>query len=258
MIDFSGRVALVPGASGGIGCAVALMLAEAGADVALTYNSNAAKAEEVATAARALGRRVSVDKLNVSTMDSAQAWVDAKIAEFGKVDVLANCIGWSGHTAFVLFTEQNPDNWAKIVDVELMTGVYLTRAVLPHMIERGYGRIVTIGSDSSKVGESGAAVSSAARAGNNAFSKAIAREVGRFGITLNTVCPGPTDTPVLSSLASSGETGRKLVAKVSSLNAMKRIGTPEEVAGMAVFLASEAASYITGQSVSVSGGLTMC
>jgi 2-hydroxycyclohexanecarboxyl-CoA dehydrogenase len=258
MINLEGRIALVPGANGGIGSVVAETLAKAGADVALTYNNQTSRVEEVADFARKQGRRVSIDRLNVRDRIAIEAWVKNKISEFGKVDILMNCVGWSGHTSFVLFTEQNPDNWQEVMDVEMMSIAYLARAVILHMIERRYGRIVTVGSDSSKVGESGAAISAAARAGNNAFSKSLAREVGRFGITVNTVCPGPTDTPVLNSLQSSGDTGEKLVAKLKVLNAMKRIGTPQEVANTAVFLASDAASYITGQAISVSGGLTMC
>ncbi len=258
MINLEGRTALVPGANGGIGSVVAEELAKAGADLALTYNTKTSRVEEVADMARKLGRRVSVDKLNARDRTDINDWVKRKILEFGKVDILMNCLGWSGHTAFVLFIEQEPDRWQECMDVEFMACAYLSRAVIGHMIERRYGRIVTIGSDSSKVGESGAAISAAARAGNNAFSKSLAREVGRYGITINTVCPGPTDTPVLTSLASSGDTGQKLVAKLVQLNVMKRVGTPLEVANVAVFLASDAASYITGQAISVSGGLTMC
>lgn len=258
MINLEGRVALVPGANGGIGSVVAETLARAGADLALTYNSKTTRVEEVADLGRKQGRRVSIDKLDARDRTAIEIWVKNKISEFGKVDILMNCVGWSGHTSFVLFTEQDPDSWQEVMDVEMMSLAYLSRAVITHMMERRYGRIVTIGSDSSKVGESGAAISAAARAGNNAFSKSLAREVGRFGITVNTVCPGPTDTPILNSLQSSGDTGEKLVAKLKVLNAMKRIGTPQEVANAAVFLASDAASYITGQAISVSGGLTMC
>jgi 2-hydroxycyclohexanecarboxyl-CoA dehydrogenase len=258
MINLEGRVALVPGSNGGIGSVVAETLAKAGAHVALTYNSKKTRVEEVADLARKLGRRVSVDKLNARDRHAIDAWVKDKIAEFGRVDILMNCVGWSGHTAFVLFTEQDPDKWPEVMDVEMMSLAYLARAVIHHMIERRYGRIVTIGSDSSKVGESGAAISAAARAGNNAFSKSLAREVGRFNITVNTVCPGPTDTPVLNALQSSGDVGERLVAKLKVLNSMKRIGMPQEVANVAVFLASDEASYVTGQAISVSGGLTMC
>jgi NAD(P)-dependent dehydrogenase (short-subunit alcohol dehydrogenase family) len=257
MINLEGRVALVPGANGGIGSVVAETLVKAGADVALTYNSKVTRVEEVADFARKQGRRVSVDKLDARDRTATETWVKRKIAEFGKVDILMNCVGWSGHTSFVLFTEQDPESWREVMDIEMMSLAYQAHAVIFHMIERRYGRIVTVGSDSSKVGESGAAMSAAARAGNNAFSKSLAREVGRFGITVNTVCPGPTDTPILDALQSSGDTGEKLVAKLKVLNAMKRIGTPQEVANAAVFLASDAASYITGQAISVSGGLTM-
>jgi 2-hydroxycyclohexanecarboxyl-CoA dehydrogenase len=173
------------------------------------------------------------------------------------VDILANCLGWSGHTLFSLFTEQKPQMWKDCVQIELMAAIYLSDAVIHHMVGRGYGRIITVGSDSSKVGETGAAASSAARAGNNAFSKSLARETGRHGITVNTVCPGPTDTPILDKLASSGGTGEKIVAALVRSIPMKRIGTPREVANAVAFLASDAASYITGQAISVSGGLTM-
>lgn len=256
--DLTGRVALVPGASGGIGSAVAEVLAENGADVALTYHSNRKRVDEVADAARAQGRQVWVDQLDASDPAAINSWVEGMIEKAGHIDILTNCIGWNDHTAFVFFTDQSPDNWQSVVDIELMAGIHLCRAVINHMIGRKYGRIVTVGSDSGKVGESGAAVSAAARGGTNAFSKSLAREVGRHGITVNAVCPGPTDTPVLEALKTSSEMGAKLTEKLVKLNAMKRIAQPREVADAVAFLASDAASYITGQAISVSGGLTMC
>ncbi len=257
LIDVSGRVAIVPGASGGIGSAVAEVLAECGADVALGYRSNRQRVDEVLDHVGKLGRRASAHQVDATDPAAIKAWVDQVIADYGQVDILANCLGWKGHTSFSLFTEQDPASWRACVEIELMACIYFADAVIPHMIERRYGRIVTIGSDSSKVGESGAAASAAARAGNNAFSKSLARECSRHGVTVNTVCPGPTDTPVLDQLNNSGDTGQKIVAALIRSIPMKRIGTPREVANAVAFLASDAASYITGQAISVSGGLTM-
>lgn len=258
LVDLSGRVAIVPGASGGIGSAVGELLAECGADLFLGYGSNQARVLEVQEHARNLGRRAIAHPLDATDPEAIKSWVQTAIKEFGRVDILANCLGWKGHTSFVLFTAQSPVAWRKCVDIELMAAIYLSDAVIHHMIERKYGRIITVGSDSSKVGETGAAASSAARAGNNAFSKALARETGRHGVTVNTVCPGPTDTPVLDQLVSSGDVGEKIVAALVRSIPMKRVGTPREVASAVAFLASDAASYITGQAISVSGGLTMC
>jgi NAD(P)-dependent dehydrogenase (short-subunit alcohol dehydrogenase family) len=254
----TGKVALVPGASGGIGSAVAEVLAECGADVVLGYGSNHGRVQEVLAHAERLGRRAVARPLDATNPDAIKTWVDGAIAEFGRVHILANCLGWKGHTSFVLFRQQERSAWRQCVDIELMAAIYLSDAVIHHMVEHAYGRIVTVGSDSSKVGETGAAASSAARAGNNAFSKALAREVGRNGVTVNTVCPGPTDTPILDQLVSSGDTGQRIVQALVKSIPMKRIGTAREVANVVAFLASDAASYVTGQAISGSGGLTMC
>lgn len=258
LVDLTDRVAIVPGASGGIGSVVAQVLAECGANLFLGYGSNQDRVEEVLNYAQKLGRKVIARPLDAMDQGSIKSWVLASLQEYENVDILANCLGYKGHSSFTLFTEQRPNAWKECVDIELMAGIYLSDAVIHHMVERKYGRIITVGSDSSKVGESGAAASSAARAGNNAFSKALARETGRFGVTVNTVCPGPTATPILDKLASSGDTGEKIVGALVRSIPMKRIGTPREVANAVAFLASDAASYITGQAISVSGGLTMC
>ena len=257
LVDLTGRVAIVPGASGGIGSVVAEVLAECGADVVLGYGSNRERVDEVLDRARTLGRRTSAHSVDATDPVAIKAWVDQTIRDYGQVDILANCLGWKGHTSFSLFTEQDPASWRACIDIELMACIYFADAVIRHMLERKYGRIITIGSDSSKVGESGAAASAASRAGNNAFSKSLARESSRHGITINTVCPGPTETPILDQLSSSGDTGQKIVAALVRSVPMKRIGTPREVANAVAFLASDAASYITGQAISVSGGLTM-
>ena len=257
LIDMAGRVAIIPGASGGMGSVVAEVLAECGADVVLGYWSNRERIDEVLAHVQGLGRRASAHKVDAADHAAIKFWVDQTIADYGQIDILANCLGWKGHTSFSLFTEQNPRSWRDCVDIELMASIHFADAVIRHMIDRKYGRIVTVGSDSSKVGESGAAASAAARAGNNAFSKSLARECGRHGITVNTICPGPIETPVLDRLTKSGDTGQKIVAALIRSVPMKRIGTPREVANSVAFLASDAASYITGQAISVSGGLTM-
>ena len=255
MIDLRGRVALVAGASGGIGSTVALLLAECGADLALAYHSNRARAREVADAIAAMGRRVRLDALDATDATAAAEWVNGVIADFGQADVLANCCGW--HGTFELFKDQDPGLWAGIIGIELTACLNLAHAVSGHMAARGRGRIVTIGSESGKAGLSGSAVSSAARGGVNAFSKSLARELGRHGVTVNVVCPGPTETPVLEALRAQGATGEKLVHGLIASIPMKRVGTPREVAAAVAFLASDEGGFITGQAISVSGGLTM-
>ena len=257
LVDLRGRVALVPGASGGIGCAVGEVLAECGADVILGYNRNSAKAEEVREKAEGLGRRARAERIDATDSNEVKRWVDHTIEQFGQIDIVANCLGWHGHDRFVLFTDQSPEGWRELVDIELMATVYFAHHVIHHMMDRRYGRLVSVGSDSSKVGESGAAVSAAARGGINAFSKSLAREVGRYNVTVNTVCPGPVDTPVLNSLMRSGDIGEKIVKALMRAVPMKRIATPREIANMVAFLSSDAASFVTGQAISVSGGLTM-
>ncbi len=255
MNDLRGQVAMVAGASGGIGSAVALLLAECGADIALSCHANAARAGEVADSIVAMGRRVRLDTLDATDAGAARDWVAGTIAAFGKVDVLANCCGWSG--AFQLFKDQDPAAWSRIIAIELTACFNLSHAVLHHMVARRRGRIITLGSDSSKTGLSGAAVTAAARGGVNAFSKSLARELGRYGVTVNVVCPGPTQTPVLDMLRAQGETGEKLVQGLIAAIPMKRVGTPREVAAAVAFLASEEGGFITGQAISVSGGLSM-
>lgn len=255
MIDLSGQVALVPGGSGGIGSHVAELLAECGADIALGYHANAERAEQVAETIRAMGRKVRLDRLEATDLAASHAWAAAVLDEFGRLDILANCCGWNG--PFGLFSAQDPAQWSRILAIELTACLNLSHAVVDHMVARRSGRIITIGSESGKAGLSGSAVSAAARGGVNAFSKSLAREVGRHAVTVNVVCPGPTETPVLDRLRAQGETGQKLVQGLVTSIPMKRVGTPREVAAVVAFLASGDGGFITGQAISVSGGLTM-
>lgn len=258
MIDLSGRVALIPGASGGIGRGVARVFAECGCDVALAYYSREAEARTVLEAARGLGRRARLDRVDTSDFASTRSWVQDVIREYGRADILASCIGAHLPQGFSLFTRQDPSTWRAIIEAQLLSFIHLCRPVVEHMIERRSGRIMALASDGGKVGESGLAVPNAGNAGMIGFAKSLAREVGRDGITVNVVCPGPTEGPTLDAVRAKGDTGTRLVEEMVRRVPMKRLCTPRDIGATMAFLASEEAGYITGQAISVSGGLVMC
>jgi len=165
-----------------------------------------------------------------------------------------NNAGWD---RFVNFVDTTPDLWDQIIAINLRGPLNMSHYVLKGMVARGSGRIVNIASDAGRVGSSAEAVYSACKGGIIAFTKTVAREVARKGITLNSVCPGPTDTPLLAAVAGADERGQKIRAALVSAIPMKRVGQPEDIPGAVCFLASDDASFITGQTISVSGGLTM-
>ncbi len=247
----SGRTALVTGGGGGIGRAVTLALAEAGCAVAvgdLREDAGAQVAREVQSA----GGRALALALDVTDAGSVErAFADAQ-RELGPVDVLVNCAGWD---EFRAFADTDEAFWRRVIAINYEGVLRTTQAVLTGMAERGRGRIVNISSDAARVGSAQESIYAGAKAGVIAFTKTIAREVARRGVTANVVCPGPTDTPLLSAMA--GDEGERLVAALERAVPMRRLGRPEEVAAAVAFLASEEASYITGQTLSVSGGLTM-
>jgi len=255
-MDLSGRIALVPGGSGGIGSHVAEVLAECGADVIVGYHSNAKRAAEVVTRASDMGRHARADPIDATDYDGIKRWVDRNAAEFGKIDILATCVGWM-EGGFSLFKDQTPDQWRPMIAQQFWAQIHLAHAVLPHMISRQSGRIITVASDGAKGGQSGIAIACAGLAGVIGFSKSLAREVGRYGITVNVVCPGPTRTPILEAMLGRGDTGAKLVEGAIRNIPLKRPGEPREVAALFAFLACDSGGYITGQALSVSGGLTM-
>jgi 2-hydroxycyclohexanecarboxyl-CoA dehydrogenase len=247
------RVALVTGGARGIGRAIALALAADGRAVAVGDLLLDA-AEETAAEARTAGAEAIAASLDVTDSASVAAAVDRVVGELGPVGVLVNNAGWDELRPFL---ETDEDFWRRVVEVNYMGVLRTTKAVLPSMVDARWGRLVNISSDAGRVGSSLESVYSGAKAGIIGFTKTIAREVARAGVTANTVCPGPTRTPLLDGMAGAGASGQKLIAGLERAVPMRRLGEPEDVAGAVAFLASDGAGYITGQTLSVSGGLTM-
>ena len=170
------------------------------------------------------------------------------------MDVLVNNAGWD---RFQNFADTKPEEWDALIDINLRGPLNMHHLVVPQMLQRGAGRVINISSDAARVGSSGEAVYSACKGGIIAFSKTLAREVARKGITVNVVCPGPTDTPILRGFLGEGEAGQKVYDALVRAIPMKRVGQPDDIPGIVAFLASDEAGFITGQVISVSGGLTM-
>ena len=246
-MTLAGKVVLVTGAGRGIGAGIARAAAAAGAAVALGDVAETTVGETAA----ALGGHALALHMDVSDARSVRAAVAEAEARLGPLDVLVNN---AGIDMIGPFLESSEENWDRLWAVNLKGTLLATRAVLHGMIARERGRIVNIGSDAGRVGSSGEAVYSATKGGIIAFSKTLAREVARHGITVNCVCPGPTDTALLEQVRDYDE---KLHASLARAIPLRRLGRPEDVAAAVVFLASDAAAYITGQTLSVSGGLTM-
>jgi 2-hydroxycyclohexanecarboxyl-CoA dehydrogenase len=246
-----GKTAMVTGAGRGIGAAIAEALAADGAAVAACDLDGAAAAKTAAGIAERHGVRTLAVPVDIA--DSAAVWAAARDvqSELGGIDILVNN---AGIDVVELFVDSAEQTWDKIIAVNLRGTITVTRAVLDGMIERGGGRIIHIASDAGRVGSSGEVVYSATKGGIIAFGKALAREVARHGITVNSVCPGPTDTALLDQVAAYSQKLRDGLARAVSLH---RVGQPADVAPAVAFLASDEAGYITGQTLSVSGGLTM-
>jgi 2-hydroxycyclohexanecarboxyl-CoA dehydrogenase len=242
---FEGRKALVTGGASGIGAAVARRLAAEGADVTIG-DLNLEGAAEVAGEVSGLAI-----ELDVADLGSAQAAVESAGAP---IDILVNN---AGTDEFGFFIQTTPEQWEKVIAVNLKGVLNCTYAALPGMQEAGYGRIVSVASEAGRVGSKGSAVYSAAKGGVIAFTKVMAREGARFGITANAIAPGPIETPLLMQAKEFGEIGEKIIETMKEGTQLKRLGQPDEVAAAIAFLASEDASYVTGECLGVSGGMGM-
>jgi 2-hydroxycyclohexanecarboxyl-CoA dehydrogenase len=241
------KVAVVTGAASGIGRATAIALAEAGATV-IVADINRDQGEATMALLRERGAKADFIPVDMTDAASIAAFADAVQQRHGAIDILVNGAGW-GRTH--PFWEGTPELWNKLTALNLVGPMTLVKALLPKMIERKSGRIVNIASDAGRVGSLGETVYAAAKGGLIAFTKSLARETARYGINVNCVCPGPTDTPLLAAVPEGHlEAFKKAIP-------MRRFAQPKEIADAVVFFADDTSSYVTGQVLSVSGGLTM-
>ncbi|MFJ2755425.1 SDR family NAD(P)-dependent oxidoreductase [Nocardioides sp. NPDC087217] len=250
----TGQIALVTGGGNGIGAAIARRLATAGASVAI-MDRDEASAQAVASELETIAEATMVVVADISDNAAVASGVSEVEAAIGPIAILINNAGWDSLRPFL---DNDVAHRDLIIDINLKGMINVTHAVLTRMVSRGHGRIVTISSDAGRVGSSGQAVYSACKAGTIALTKSIAREVARHGITLNVVAPGPTRTKMMAeALEGDDEAAKHILERMTKAVPMRRMGEPEDVAGIAAFLASDEASFITGQVISVSGGLTM-
>ncbi|HYF58135.1 MAG TPA: 2-hydroxycyclohexanecarboxyl-CoA dehydrogenase [Burkholderiaceae bacterium] len=253
MRRFEARTVVVTGGGGGIGGATCRRFAAEGAKVAV-LDLDAAAAERVAAAIRDSGGSARAFRCDITDRAEVDAAIAGTEAALGPVDVLVNNAGWD---VFRPFAKTEPEQWERLIAINLTGALHMHHAVLPGMVARKAGRIVNIASDAARVGSSGEAVYAACKGGLIAFSKTIAREHARHGITCNVVCPGPTDTALFDGYKQGAGNPEKLVEAFTRSIPLGRIGQPQDLPGAIAFFASDDAAFVTGQVLSVSGGLTM-
>lgn len=246
-MQFSGKNAIVTGGASGINKSVVEKLAADGARV-MIGDVNQEGGKSVAASLRAKGLQVDYLFLDLTKQSSVEEFFKAALAAFGHIDILVNGAGWSKNTPFIQTTDEF---WDKVLNLNLVGPMRLTKLTVPHMFDRKQGKIVFVSSDAGRVGSLGEAVYSAAKAGLMGLTKAVAREGARFGVTCNCVCPGPTDTPLFA------EVDQKYQEAFVKAIPLRRLAKPEEVADPIVFFCSSQSGYVTGQVLSASGGLTM-
>ncbi len=251
-MNFSGKVAIVTGGGSGIGRATALKFARLGAKVAIV-DINEKNAADVVSEIKALGTDAFAVTTDIVDYQQVRTMAQRVMDQFQRIDILVNNAAWDKVQPFM---KTEPDLWYRLIDINLKGPIHVTRAVLEHLIEQDNGgAIINVVSDAAKVGSTGESVYSAAKGGILSFTKTIAREMARYKIRVNSTCPGPTDTPLLGEVK---ETLPKVVAAIERAIPLKKLATPEQQANAIVWLASDEADYITGQSLSVNGGLNMC
>jgi 2-hydroxycyclohexanecarboxyl-CoA dehydrogenase len=248
-----GKTALVTGGGRGIGRAIALGLSQEGAQVAvldiLADNAAVVAGEIEATGVKALAlpadltKRAQVDRAIADTL-----------AQFGQIDILVNNAGWD---RMEMFLDSEEETWDKIIAINFKGMLYVCKAALPSMVARAQGKVINIASDAGRAGSTGEAVYAGTKGAIIAFSKTLAREMARHKITVNVVCPGLTETPLLQGIREQSPKTEKVIEAVTRAIPLGRVGQPEDIAGAVVYLASPAADFVTGQTLSVSGGLTM-
>jgi 2-hydroxycyclohexanecarboxyl-CoA dehydrogenase len=250
MRALANKRAILTGGASGIGRATAIRLAEEGCTVGI-FDLNLPGAEETAALCSKSPGKALPYQVNISHYDEVLHAVSAFESIAGPTELLANIAGWDHAQNFL---DTTPELWEKIIRINLYGPLNLHHIVVRGMAERAFGRVVTVSSDAGRVGSSGESVYSACKGGLIAFTKTLARELARRGVTLNVVCPGPTDTPLLASIAQSSPKLTDALARAIPLGRLARV---DDYPGMIAFLLSDDAAFITGQTISVSGGLTM-
>jgi len=250
MKGLANKVVIVTGGASGIGASIVARMAEEGADVAL-FDVNMEAASAVAESS---GGKVTPFHTDITSLEAVEASVEAVETQLGPVWMLVNCAGWDQPAPFL---STGPDLWQKIISLNLYGPIHMHYAVCRRMAERKGGRVVNIASDAGRVGTSNEAVYSACKGGTISFTKSMARELSRANILVNAVCPGPTDTPAMAAVVGTGDEAEKWKESLARGIPLRRMGQPDDYAGIVAFLGSEDSNYITGQAISVSGGLTM-
>lgn len=252
-MKLKGKTAFVTGAARGIGRAIALTLAREGAQVAvadvLEAEANRVRGEIEAHGVKGLALGV-----NLTKRAEVTGAIEQTIGQFGQLDIVVNNAGWD---KMEMFLDSEEPTWDKIIAINFKAILYVCKAALPHMAERNTGRIINIASDAGRVGSMGESVYAGTKGAIIAFSKTIAREMARHKVTVNVVCPGLTETPLLQGIREQSPKTAKVIEAITRAIPLGRVGTPQDIAEAVTFLASPAAEFITGQTLSVSGGLTM-